>query len=136
MADNVDLTPFRIEYTEYVERLLADLGLSDVEEPERSRLILALENHMNQVLTRTLIANLDEAAAENIHKMLEKGEDDSSVLIYLVSSIPDIEEKISNGLEKSYQEILAETDKLVTMIGHQRAQSTQGTDTPQAEKTE
>jgi hypothetical protein len=114
--DTPDLTIFREQYSYYARRLLGDLGLSDLEEPLRSQLLASIERYISQVLSNTLLENLDETALKGINEMLERGAADEEVMTYLVGTIPDIQQKIALALSNAYARMLAETRQLTQTI--------------------
>lgn len=119
MSNQIDLTPFRVQYSNYARDLLSDAGLSDLEEPIRGRLLAAVDGYISQVLSSTILSNLDDVALKGINEMLESGEPEEEVTTYLIASIPDLEQKIRQALESSYDTLLKQVQELTTKVGEQ-----------------
>lgn len=115
-TNNVDLTKYRERYSQYARRLLSDLGLGDLPEPERGRLLMALEANVQQVLLNTLLENLDDNNLEDAETIIDRGGTQEEVIIYLMGTIPAIEEQIADALIKMYARLLEESKQLAQAV--------------------
>lgn len=112
-----DITHYREQYTFYARKLLQDLGLGDVPQPERGELLAAIEANIQQVLTNVLLENVSDqhmAAAEHI---LEDGGNTEDVVIYLATHIENVDIKIADAIASTYAQLLSESQQLAEKIG-------------------
>lgn len=132
-AENTpDLTRYRERYSEYARRLLSDLGLGDVPNPERGQLLAAIEGYVNQVLTNTLLENLDDTHLAQVEAMQERGAGQDELVAYLVTNIPEFDTKVARSLESTYGQLLEETRALAQAVAgqHVSAPETQDQEKP------
>lgn len=120
-TNTVDLTKYREQYTYYSQKLLSDLGLGDVAQPERGELLLAIEKYVQQVLTNTLLENLDDTSLDQVETMLSSGSDEDEVAAYLVMNIPEIDVKMADALATAYARMLKECQAITDAVLQQPA---------------
>lgn len=116
MDQTVDLSQFRKQYSHYAQRLLSDLGLGDVRQPERGRLLAAIERYVQQVVLTTILENINQEGLERAEQQLEDGDGQEEALSRLITSIPDIDVIIANRLTDAYAGILKDARQLATAI--------------------
>lgn len=115
-GSKTDLTAYREQYSHYARRLLSDLGLGDLPQPERGQLLTAIESYVQQLLLNTLLENLDPQHIEAADKILKETNDQEEVMGYLLANVPNIELKMANALAESYAQMVAEARELAKAI--------------------
>ena len=106
------LASYRKQYTYYAQRLLADLGLTEVEQPLRSELLAGIEHYINVVITNVILANLKEPQLTQIQSDLDRGQSQGEIVARLAGTMPDIEIKIADALAEAYDQLLSESRQL------------------------
>ncbi len=112
MPQDIDLTPIRRQYSFFAQRLLDDLGLSDLKQPLRSELLAGIEAYVSQVLTNTIIMNLDDATINAMAKRIDSGEEQDELIAYMVASTPNLSQKLDETFAETYDKIKAEIQEL------------------------
>lgn len=112
-----DLTQYREQYSYYARRLLDDLGLGDLGQPERGRLLLAIEAYVQQVMLNTLLEHVDDAALTKAEEMMENDTSHEEIVAFLLLSVPDIELHMAEALASTYARMLEESRRLTEAIG-------------------
>lgn len=115
-ATQPDLTNYREQYSHYAKRLLSDLGLGEVGQPERNQLLVAIESYVQQILVSTLLENLTPEMLDEVDAIIERGGDQDQVITHLISTIPDMDIKISEALAAAYARMLHESRELTSAI--------------------
>lgn len=106
-----DLTPFREQYSYYAKKLLSDLGLGELPQPERGQLLGSIELYTQQVIVNALLENLEGADAEEANQILDE-QGGEAVIGYLIATIPNIEIKMADALAEAYARMLTEAKQL------------------------
>ncbi len=110
------LDTYREQYTFYAKKLLSDLGLGDLGQPERTELLSTIEQYVQQVIMNTLLENLDEPITTEAEKILNEGGTQEDALVYIMSAIPDIEYRITVALTESYARMVDEARQLADTL--------------------
>lgn len=113
-APNLDA--YREQYSLYARRLLDDLGLGDLGQPQRGQLLLQIETYVQEVMLNTLLEQLDDDLVKEADKILEDGGTNEEAIAYLMLSIPNIDIIMAEALAKSYAEMLEETKQLAEAV--------------------
>lgn len=110
------LNNYREQYSYYARRLLSDLGLGDLGQPERSQLLEALEGYVQQIMVNTLLENLTPEKLDEASEILDRGGDNETVVVHLINQVPEIETKMAQALTEAYARMLSEARQLTQAI--------------------
>ena len=129
---NTNSQPFdpeqlREQYSYYAKRLLEDLGLGAVGQPERGRLLAAIETYVQQAMLNTLLENVSEESLKEAEKLLEEDAPREQVVAYLLVSTPDVELFMAEALMESYARMVDEAKQLTSAISAKQTESSNGT---------
>lgn len=111
-----DLTGYREQYSHYAKRLLSDLGLAEIGQPERGQLLEAIEHYVERVMVNTLLESLNEEQLNEAEGIMNRGGDMEQVLIHLLSTTPNVEVKMADALAQAYARMLEESRQLAKAI--------------------
>lgn len=128
-----DPEQLREQYSYYAKRLLEDLGLSSVGQPQRGKLLAAIETYVQQVILNTLLENVSEDALKEAEKMLDQDAPREQVVAYLLVSTPDIELFVAEALMESYARMVDESKQLaeaITAKSSETQKPSESTDSP------
>lgn len=114
---NIDLTPYREQYSFYARKLLSDLGLGDIQQPQRGELLAAIEQYVQQVLTNTLLENLTDDQIETVESMLDNGSSNEEVITHLMATMPNVDVVMGEALAKTYAQLKKESKQMATALG-------------------
>lgn len=125
MDKRFDLNSYRAQYSAYARKILQDLGLGDLPQPERGQLLASIESYTQQVLTNELLTNLRPADLDEAEAILANGGDEEEMATYLVMNVPEIELKMGEAMARTYARLMAECKQLAAAIkGRDGGQST------------
>lgn len=114
--DDSKMAEYRQQYSHYARRLLSDLGLGDLPEPERGQFLATIEGYVSQVLLNTLLENIDDSDATAVEEQLEQGKTNEEAFAYLVGRVPNAEVKLADRMAEVYAQMLAEAKQLSAAI--------------------
>lgn len=112
MDTTPDMSQLREQYSYYAKRLLSDLGLGDLGQPERGQLLASIEAYVQQIMFYTILQNLDQENLTKANKMMGEGVDETEVMARLLGSLPDLPMKLADSLALAYAQMLDEARQL------------------------
>lgn len=114
--NDIDLTPFREQYSSFAAQMLHDLGMSDLQQPLRGQLLSSADQYLNQVLLHTILINITPATAERIKELTESDKPNDEIIAYLISSTPGLQRRIQEALQEGYANLVAEVRQLTKEV--------------------
>lgn len=118
MDDQDVLNQYREQYSYYAKQLLNDLGLGDLPQPERGKLLVSIEKLIGRIITNTLLENLTEEQMAEAEGILNRGGDQEDIIMHLVSTTPNIQTKMIEALTDAYARMLYEASQLTVALGY------------------
>lgn len=101
------------DYEMTAEKILEDLGLKDLKEPERSKLLEVIKNRIEQKTLFAIMKNLKDEDIKELDKKLEAGADEGEAIAFMASRVPNLKEKISTALAELYDDLVEDAKKLM-----------------------
>jgi regulator of PEP synthase PpsR (kinase-PPPase family) len=111
-TQHLDLSALRERYSDFASQILFDLGMNDLQQPLRGKLLSSIDQFLNQTLTYTVVRNISPQTAKKISELIEKDKSSEEVIAYLVSMTPDMESKIADAVESAYAQMISEVHQL------------------------
>jgi hypothetical protein len=127
MDEQDALNQYREQYSYYAKKLLTDLGLGDLAQPERGQLLAAIEQLIGKIMTNTLLENLAEEQMTEAEGILNRGGNQEDVVMHFLSTTPDIQTKMIEALTEAYARMLNEANQLTVALGY-KAKNDQNSD--------
>lgn len=109
---NDELKAYREQYSYYAQKLLSELGLGAVAQPERGRLLASIEQYIGQILTNTLLESLSDEHLDQVELLLEEGKTQEDVVVFLLDTVPDMQLRVAEAFVAAYDRILEDSQAL------------------------
>jgi len=101
-------------YDAFVEKLVEQLGFTNVSEPQKSKLIDSIKQRVEARVLRVLATSLtSEQNKELSEKVKRENLNEEEIIDYLVKNAPNASTAITRAMEDLYTEMKEETDTLM-----------------------